>query len=229
MRDSRLLKKQYDVSDKSKPLNVSEGSGQPFVEVKNKPKFSSSPLAEPFMKKLKNIFKKNNPGNIKLTSDQLRLYGQGKFSAYKTDKGILYRAFLSKKDGLKDIARLTHEYDKDNLTDIFDRYKAPDESGQAPMSTEDYVNVVKNQDPDAFGDSDKIDFTNERQVKALIKGITFAENDDYISSDLKEKGIGVFDYYTDKDIEKATNEFVNNLIGKRVQQSRPLSSIPGIY
>ena len=191
------------------------------IKVKEKPKFSSSPLAGDFIKKLKNIFKRNNPGNIKLTGDQLRLYGQGKFSAYKTDKGILYRAFLSKKDGLRDIARLTHGYNKDNLTDIFNIYKAPDESGQAPMSTEDYVNVVKNQDPEAFGDSDKIDFKNERQVKALIKGITFAENDNYIPSDLRERGIGVFDYYTDEDIEKATNEFMRKTFSRS-----PLSTLP---
>ena len=180
----------------------------PYVEIKEKPRFSTSPLAEPFMKRLSNIFKRNNPGNIKLTTDEMRKYSQGKFSGYTTDKGETYRAYLSKKDGLKDIARLTKEYGYDNLTDIFNRYKAPDQSGQAPMSTEDYVNVVKRQDPEAFESGDKIDFANERQVKALIKGITFAENDGYIDQSLKEKGIGVFDYYTDKDIDKAVKEFI---------------------
>jgi hypothetical protein len=180
----------------------------PYIEIKEKPRFSTSPLSEPFMKKLKNIFRRNNPGNIKLTADEMRKYSQGKFSGYTTTKGETYKAYLSKKDGLKDIARLTKEYGYDNLTDIFNRYKAPDQSGQAPMTTEDYVNVVKKQDPEAFESGDKINFNNKRQVKALIKGITFAENDGYIDQDLKEKGLGVFDYYTDEDIDKAVNEFI---------------------
>jgi hypothetical protein len=190
------------------PVRKRQQQEGPDIQLKEKPKFSKSPLSEPFMKKLTNIFRRNNPGNIKLTADEMRKYSQGKFSGYTTTTGETYRAYLSKKDGLKDIARLTKEYGYDNLTDIFNKYKAPDESGQAPMSTEDYVNVVKNQDPEVFESGDKIDFNNKRQVKALIKGITFAENDGYIDQELKEKGLGVFDYYTDEDIDKAVNEFI---------------------
>ena len=136
---------------------------------------------EPKIKpKEKEVIWINNPGMVKISQDW-----QGE--VHEGSSGEFYKKFDTKEEGLADIINTIKKYKTNDLNEIMTMYATDDKSGKKFKM---YEEVLKN----TFGVPDKIDFTDRKQVRALIKGITHVENStlpykEYYTSDAYERAL----------------------------------------
>ena len=136
---------------------------------------------EPKIKpKEKEVIWINNPGMVKISQDW-----QGE--VHEGSSGEFYKKFDTKEEGLADIINTIKKYKTNDLNEIMTMYATDDKSGKKFKM---YEEVLKN----TFGVPDKIDFTDRKQVRALIKGITHVENStlpykEYYTSDSYERAL----------------------------------------
>ena len=136
---------------------------------------------EPKIKpKEKEVIWINNPGMVKISQDW-----QGE--VHEGSSGEFYKKFDTKEEGLADIINTIKKYKTNDLNEIMTMYATDDKSGKKFKM---YEEVLKNK----FGVPDKIDFTDRKQVRALIKGITHVENStlpykEYYTSDSYERAL----------------------------------------
>ena len=108
------------------------------------------------------LFRNNNPGMVKVSSDW-------KGETFTGSSGEVYKKYPSKDEGLADIINTIKKYNTNNLNKIISIYATDDASGKRAAN---YENILRKQ----FNVPNKIDFSNPSHVEALLKGITHVEN-----------------------------------------------------
>jgi len=108
------------------------------------------------------LFKNNNPGMVKVSSNW-------KGETFTGSSGEIYKKYKSKEEGLLDIINTIKKYKTNDLNIIMGIYAKDDASGKRAVN---YENILRKK----FGVPNKIDFSNPSHVEALLKGITHVEN-----------------------------------------------------
>lgn len=169
---------------------------------------------------IREYFKNNNPGNIKLPFNQDGLskqqiiekanklgYEQGK-DYYMGD--FAYRKYSNPSKGIIEMIEQAERYKTNNLNEIIENYARPEiVDGEKRFPTK--YNTYKEKFKKYGLDQDTIDFSDKKQVIAFAKAFVEVENQ------VKKDGspTGWEKYYTDDVINQAANEYVtfrnNNL------------------
>ena len=139
------------------------------------------------------IFKNNNPGSIKVSSDW-------KGETYTGASGEKYKKYPNKIDGLIDIITTIKKYNSNNIDEIMSIYATDDPSGKV---IKNYSKILK----ENYNVPTIIDFNNKDHLLALLKGIIHIEN-----SVIKYKGKKYekpyLQYYKKNDMKEAINQFL---------------------
>ena len=161
---------------------------------------------------IREYFKNNNPGNIKLPFNQDGLskdqiikkanelgYKQGK-DYYMGD--FAYRKYNNPSKGIIEMIEQAERYKTNNLNQIIENYAKPEiVNGEKRFPTK--YNTYKEKFKKYGLDQDTIDFSNKKQVKAFAKAFIEVENQ------VKKDGspTGWEKYYTDDVLNQAVNEY----------------------
>ena len=162
---------------------------------------------------IREYFKNNNPGNVKLPFNQDGLskeqiikkaselgYEQGK-DYYMGD--FAYRKYSSPTKGIIEMIEQAERYKTNNLNEIIENYAKPEiVNGEKRFPTK--YNIYKEKFKKYGLDQDTIDFSDKKQVSAFAKAFVEVENQ------VKKDGspTGWEKYYTDDVIDSAVNEYV---------------------
>jgi len=156
------------------------------------------------------LFKNNNPGMVKVSSNW-------KGETFTGSSGEIYKKYPSKDEGLVDIINTIKQYKVNDLNTIMGIYAKDDASGKRAAN---YENILRKQ----FGVPNKIDFNNPSHVEALLKGITHVEN-----STVGQKynyPIGSYNqYYLQEDYDKTLKRLGFNLGGLAKTIQRGLTQV----
>jgi hypothetical protein len=162
---------------------------------------------------IREYFKNNNPGNVKLPFNQDGLskkdiirkanelgYKEGK-DYYMGD--FAYRKYSNPNKGIIEMIEQAERYKTNNLNEIIENYARPEiVEGQKRFPTK--YNTYKEKFKKYGLDQDTIDFSNKEQVIAFTKAFVEVENQ------VKKDGSPTNweKYYTDDVINTAVNEYV---------------------
>lgn len=163
---------------------------------------------------IREFFKNNNPGNIKLPFNQDGLTKEqiikiAKEKGYVENKDFYmgdyaYKKFSTPKQGIIALVEQAQRYNTNNLNEILENYAKPEVvNGEKRYPTK--YNVYKEKFKKYGLDSDTIDFTNKDEVKAFAKAFIEIENQ---VKKYDGSPTGWEKYYTDEVIDKAINEYV---------------------
>tara|TARA_B100000902_G_scaffold398374_1_gene464914 strand:- start:571 stop:1083 length:513 start_codon:yes stop_codon:yes gene_type:complete len=144
---------------------------------------------------LDDYYKNNNPGNVKYF-DEGGIEGE---DYYTSSKGIKYKKFNTKAEGLSAIAEtirnISEKLNTNSLEKIMKEYAKDDKSGKRFSNYESRLTKT-------FNIPKEINLEDDTQVKNLIMGITDVENPTLDKPELNHNL-----YYFETDYDDAVNLF----------------------
>tara|TARA_R110000823_G_C15675423_1_gene473605 strand:- start:23 stop:568 length:546 start_codon:yes stop_codon:yes gene_type:complete len=174
---------------------------------------------------IREYFKNNNPGNVKLPFNQDGLskeeiinkaselgYKQGK-DYYLGD--FAYRKYNSKNKGIIEMIEQAERYNTNNLNEIIENYAKPEiVDGEKRFPTK--YNIYKEKFNKYGLNQNTIDFSDKKQVTAFAKA--FVEVENQVTKDGSPTNWEK--YYTDDVIDTAVNEYVTFKTDKKINSTR---------